>query len=68
MRTGDVDSISLRPRLIEMADKNEYVSARTGSKVGLETKKAIVSTAHEEMGDMTSSERRASAFLLLRIT
>jgi len=51
-----------------MADKNEYVSARTGSKVGLETKKAIVSTAHEEMGDMTSSERRASAFLLLRIT
>jgi len=50
-----------------MADKNEYVSARTRSKARLETNKAIMSKAHEEGGDMTSSERLASAFLLLGI-
>ena len=50
-----------------MADKNEYVSARTRSKARLETNKAIMSNAHEEGGDVTSSERLASAFLLLGI-
>jgi len=50
-----------------MADKNEYVSARTRSKARLESNKAIMSKAHEEGGDMTSSERLASAFLLLGI-
>jgi len=50
-----------------MADKNEYVSARTCSKARLESNKAIMSKAHEEGGDMTSSERLASAFLLLGI-
>jgi len=57
----------LRPRLIEMADKNEYVSARTRSKARLETNKAIMSKAHEEGGDVTSSECLASALLLLGI-
>jgi len=51
-----------------MADKNEYVSARTRSKARLETNKAIMSKAHEEGGDVTSSEHLASAFLLLGIT
>jgi len=51
-----------------MADKNEYVSVQTRSKVHLETYKVIMSKAHEEGGDVTSSERLASAFLLLRIT
>ena len=51
-----------------MADKNEYVSARTRSNARLETNKAIMSKAHEEGGDMTSSERLASAFLLLGIS
>jgi len=50
-----------------MADKNEFVSARTRSKAHLETNKAIMSKAHEEGGDVTSSERLGSAFLLLRI-
>ena len=50
-----------------MADKNEYVSARTRSKTRLESNKAIMSKAHEEGGDMTSSECLASAFLLLGI-
>ena len=65
-RAGDVDSIRLRTRLIEMADKNEYVSARTHSKARLETNEVIMSKAHEEGGDMTSSERLASAFLCRR--
>jgi len=51
-----------------MADKNEYVSARTRSKVRLETNKVIMSKAHEEGGDFTSSKHLASAFLLLGIT
>jgi len=51
-----------------MADKNEYVSARTRSKAHLETNKAIMSKAHKEGGDVTSSEHLASAFLLLGIT
>jgi len=50
-----------------MADKNEYVSARTRSKAHLETNKAIMSKAYEEGGDFTSSEHLASAFLLLGI-
>ena len=50
-----------------MTDKNEYVSARTHSKARLETNKAIISKAHEEGGDFTSSEQLASAFLLLGI-
>jgi len=50
-----------------MTDKNEYVSARTRSKARLETNKAIMSKAHEEGGDFTSSEHLASAFLLLGI-
>jgi len=58
----------VKPRLIEMADKNEYVSAWTRSKARLETNKAIMSKAHEEGGDFTSSEHLASAFLLLGIT
>jgi len=57
----------LRPSLIETADKNEYVSARTHSKARLETNKAIMSKAHEEGGDLTCSEYLASAFLLLGI-
>jgi hypothetical protein len=55
-------------RLIIMADKNEYISARTRSKARLEINKAIMSKAHEEGGDVTSSEHLASAFLLLGIT
>jgi len=51
-----------------MADKNEYISARTRSKERLEINKAIMSKAHEEGGDVTSSEHLASAFLLLGIT
>jgi len=51
-----------------MAVKNEDVSAQTRSKTRLETNKAIMSKAHEEGGDFTSSEHFASAFLLLRIT
>jgi len=51
-----------------MADKNKYVSAWTHSKARLETNETILSKVHEEGGDMTSSERLASAFLpLLRI-
>jgi len=50
-----------------MADKNEYVSARTRSKASLETNKEIMSKAHEEGGDLTSSEHLASAFLLFGI-
>jgi hypothetical protein len=50
-----------------MTDKNEYVSARTRSKARLETNKAIMTKAHEEGGDLTSSECLASAFLLLGI-
>ena len=55
-------------RLIKMADKNEYISARTRSKARLEINKAIMSKAHEEGGDVTSSEHLASAFLLLGMT
>jgi len=51
-----------------MADKNEYVSARTRSKACLETNKAIMSKAHEEGGDVMSSEHLSSALLLLKIT
>jgi len=51
-----------------MADKNEYVSAQTRSKARLETNKAIMSKAHEEGGDVTSSECLTSAFLLLGIS
>ena len=51
-----------------MADKNEYISARTHSKERLEINKAMMSKAHEEGGDVTSSEHLASAFLLLGIT
>jgi len=50
-----------------MADKNEYVSARTHSKARLETNKEIMSKAHEEGGDLMSSEHLTSAFLLLGI-
>jgi len=50
-----------------VSDKNDYVSAQTRSKARLETNKAIVSKAHEEGGDFTSSEHLASAFLLLGI-
>jgi len=50
-----------------MADKNEYVSAWTRSKARLETNKEIMSKAHKEGGDLTSSEHLASAFLLLGI-
>jgi len=48
-------------------DKNDYVSTRTHSKAHLETNKAIMSKAHEEGGDVTSSEHLASTFLLLGI-
>jgi len=51
-----------------MADTNDYISAQTRSKARLETNKAIMSKAHEEGGDLTSSERLASAFLTLGIT
>ena len=54
-------------RLIKMADKNEYISARTRSKARLEINKAIMSKADEEGGDVTSSERLASSLLLLGI-
>jgi len=37
------------------------------SKVHLETKKAIMSKAHKEGGDLISSAYLASAFLILRI-
>jgi len=50
-----------------MTDKNEYVSARTRSKARLATNKAIMTKAHEEGGDLMSSECLASAFLLLGI-
>jgi hypothetical protein len=50
-----------------MADKNDYVSARTRSKARLETNKAIMSKAYEEGGVLTSSDNLASAFLLLAI-
>jgi len=50
-----------------MADKNEYVSTWTCSKVHLETNEAIMSKAHEEGSDMTNSERLGSGFLLLGI-
>jgi len=50
-----------------MADKNESVSARIHCKAHLETNKAIMSKVHEEGGDVMSSERLASAFLLLGI-
>ena len=46
---------------------NDYVSARTRSKARLETNKAIMSKAHKEGGDLTSSEHLASAFMLLGI-
>jgi len=55
-------------RLIEMADKNEYISARTRSKEHLQINKVIMSKAYEEGGDVMSSEHLASAFLLLGIT
>jgi len=51
-----------------MACKNDYVSARTRSKARLETNKVIMSKAHKEGGDMTSSDHLASTFLLLGIT
>ena len=57
----------MRTRLIEMTDKNEYVSARTHSKARLETNKEIMSKAHEEGGVFTSSEHLASTFPLLGI-
>jgi len=50
-----------------MADKNDYVSAQTRSKARLETNKAIMSKAHKEGGDLTSSEGLASTFLTLGI-
>jgi len=46
---------------------NDYVSAQTHSKVRLETNKAIMSKAHEEGGDLMSSEHLTSAFMLLGI-
>src|SRR3978361_1255634 len=49
------------------ADVQDYISTRTRSKVRLEMNKAIMSKAHEEGGDLTSSERLASAFLTLGI-
>ena len=58
----------MRPRLIEMADKNKYVSVWTGSKAGIETNEAIISKAPEEGGDVTSSERLTSAYVLHGIT
>ena len=54
-------------RLIIHADVQDYISTRTRSKVRLEMNKAIMSKAHEEGGDLTSSERLASAFLTLGI-
>jgi len=51
-----------------MADKNEYITTRTRSKERLEINNAIMSKAHEEGCDVTSSEHLASAFLLLGIT
>jgi hypothetical protein len=54
-------------RLIKLADEQDYISTRTRSKARLETNKAIMSKAHEEGGDLTSSERLASAFLMLGI-
>ena len=46
----------------------DYVSARTRSKARIELNKAIIGKAHEEGGDLTSSESLASAFLMLSIT
>jgi hypothetical protein len=46
---------------------DDYVATRTRSKTRLETKKAVISKAHEEGSDWTSSERLASAFLTLGI-
>jgi len=54
-------------RLIILADEQDYVTTRTRSKVRLETNKAIMSKAHKEGGDLTSSERLASAFITLGI-
>jgi len=51
-----------------MAGKNDYVSVWTCSKARLETNRAIISKAHEEGGDVMSSEHLASTLLLLRIT
>jgi uncharacterized protein HemY len=46
---------------------DDYVSTRTRSKARLEMNKAVMSNAHEEGGDWTSSERLASDFLTLGI-
>jgi UDP-2,3-diacylglucosamine pyrophosphatase LpxH len=54
-------------RLIILADEQDYVSTRTRSKISLEMNKAIMSKSHEEGGGLMSSERLASAFLLLGI-
>jgi len=47
---------------------DDYVSTRTRSKARLATNAAVISKAHEEGGDWTSSERLASVFLTLGIT
>jgi hypothetical protein len=57
----------LTKKLIIHADVQDYISTRTRSKVRLETNKAIMSKAHEEGGDLTSSECLASTFLTLGI-
>jgi len=57
-----------RLRLIVLADEQDYVSTRTRSKAPLETNKVIMSKAHEEWGDLISSECLASAFRTLGIT
>jgi hypothetical protein len=55
--------------MIKLADDQDYIATRIRSKVRLlETNKTIMSKAHEEGGDLTSSERLASAFLTLKIT
>jgi len=47
---------------------DDYISTRTTSKARLDSNKAVMSKAHEEGGDWTSSERLASVFLTLGIT
>jgi hypothetical protein len=59
--------------MMEMNDSsrlydNDYVSSRTRSKARLEANEQTMSKAHEEGGDLTSSERLASAFLSLGIS
>ena len=45
-----------------LADHHDYVSSRTRSKARLGTDKVIMQKAHEEWGDLVSSECLASAW------